>query len=96
MTTKPPEVPEVSGLRFDDFEMPTAEEWNARETKFRIGAHHAVTRLAEALEEMTNVKDCRRLADVFADVIGRARISKDDFDLNSLIYEAKRQVKDKR
>ncbi len=94
MTDKPPEVPGL--MRLDEIEMPSPQEWNARETKFRIGAHHAVTRLAEALEEMTTVKDCRRLADVFADVIGRARISEGDFDLNNLIYEAKRQVKDKR
>jgi len=66
------------------------------ETKFRIGAHHAVTRLAEALEEMKSAEDCRRLADVFADTIGRARVSDGDFDLDLLIAEAKRTFRSER
>jgi len=74
--------------------VPSREEAEALEAKFQIGAHHAVTRLAEALEEVRSANDCRRLADTFADVIGTARTSGGNFDLWALIAEAKRRVKE--
>lgn len=79
--------------RLDEIKMPNPEEAEARETKFRIGAHHAVTRLAEALEEMTTVEECRQLADLFADAIGQVRNSDGEFDLYKLIADAKRAAK---
>jgi hypothetical protein len=66
------------------------------ETKFRIRAHHAVTRLADALKATKSPMDCRRLADVFANMIGRARVSDGDFDLDLLYAEAKQSVRSER
>jgi hypothetical protein len=66
----------------------------AIESGFRRGAHHAVTRLTEALESVRSIGKTRDLADAFADVIGEMRHRRDEhFDLYTLIARATARVR---
>lgn len=70
------------------------EKFEHGEMKFRIGAHHAVTRLAEAIEHATSVEECQRIVDTFADLIGDGRRrAREDFSLDALIFEARKRVR---
>lgn len=65
-------------------------EHGDRERKFRIGAHHAVTRLAEALETCKSIEEARVLADAYADAIGamRSDIGR-HFDVGEVLHQVR-------
>lgn len=70
------------------------KRYQAVERRFRIGAHHATSYLAQALRQVDTVEACRELADAFVAEISRVRPRiQEHFDLAVLLGNAFKKIR---